>query len=116
MSSGAGEELTRLLGPLRSLCSSVIALTGNGHSPLARLADVPIVYGPITEACPLSLAPSTSTAVMLALGDALAFTLSEQRQFTAEDFARFHPAGSLGRLLAPLLNQAGQIRIGEQAG
>jgi arabinose-5-phosphate isomerase len=58
------------------------------------------VYGPITEACPLALAPSTSTTVMLALGDALAFTLLEQRQFTAEDFARFHPAGSLGRKLA----------------
>ena len=51
-------------------------------------------------ACPLALAPSTSTTVMLALGDALAFTLLEQRQFTAEEFAKFHPAGSLGRKLA----------------
>ena len=58
------------------------------------------MYGPITEACPLALAPSTSTTVMLALGDALAFTLLEQRQFTADEFARFHPAGTLGRKLA----------------
>src|SRR5439155_2556530 len=57
------------------------------------------VYGPVVEACPLTLAARTSTTVMLALGDALAFVLSDQRHFSAEEFARFHPAGSLGRQL-----------------
>src|SRR5207249_7864583 len=66
---------------------------------LARAATLALVYGPIVEACPMALAPSTSTTVMLALGDALAFTLSDLRQFSTEDFARYHPAGSLGRKL-----------------
>ena len=60
-------------------------MTGNADSALARAADAAIVYGPVTEACPLALAPSTSTTVMIALGDALAFVLLEQRQFTADD-------------------------------
>jgi arabinose-5-phosphate isomerase len=64
------------------------------------MADVTLVYGAVVEACPLTLAPSTSTTVMLALGDALAFVLSDLRQFTTEEFARYHPAGSLGRKLA----------------
>ena len=98
--SGESEELLRLLVPLKTLAAGVIAVTGHGRSNLARQADVTVCFGPIAEACPLALAPSTSTTVMLALGDALAFTLSEQRQFTADDFARYHPAGSLGRLLA----------------
>ncbi|MCU0703639.1 MAG: KpsF/GutQ family sugar-phosphate isomerase [Fimbriiglobus sp.] len=98
--SGESEELLRLLDPLRELASAVVAMTGNAQSTLARSAAAAVVYGPIVEACPLSLAPSSSTTVMIALGDAIAFTLSEQRQFTAEQFARFHPAGSLGRKLA----------------
>lgn len=98
--SGESEELLRLIGPLRELASAVVAITGNPHGTLARSATVAIVYGPVVEACPLSLAPSSSTTVMIALGDALAFTLSERREFTAEQFARFHPAGSLGRKLA----------------
>ncbi len=98
--SGESEELVRLLGPLRGLCGGLVAVTGNGGSSLGRSADAVIAYGPITEACPLALAPSTSTTVMIAVGDALAFALSERRQFTPEQFARFHPAGSLGRKLA----------------
>src|SRR5205085_3886514 len=74
-------------------------LTGNAHSTLARRADLVLAYGPIEEACPLGLAPSTSTTAMIAVGDALAFVLSRMRDFTHEDFARFHPAGSLGRKL-----------------
>jgi arabinose-5-phosphate isomerase len=97
--SGESEEVVRLLGPLRHCARAVIGLTGNEHSTLARRADVPLVYGPIDEVCPLGLAPSTSTTVMMALGDALAFTLSRRREFTAEDFAKYHPAGSLGRKL-----------------
>ncbi|MEO2091800.1 MAG: KpsF/GutQ family sugar-phosphate isomerase [Gemmataceae bacterium] len=98
--SGESEELLRLLGPLRELAAGLVAVTGNPPGTLAQAADAAVVYGPIVEACPLSLAPSTSTTVMIALGDALAFTLIEQRQFTAEQFARFHPAVSLGRKLA----------------
>ena len=74
-------------------------MTGNANSTLARKADVAIVYGPLDEVCPLGLAPSASTTAMIALGDALAFVLSQEREFTHEDFARFHPAGSLGRKL-----------------
>jgi arabinose-5-phosphate isomerase len=97
--SGESEEIVRLLGPLRPLVRGIIALTGNGSSTLARRADVALVYGPLEEVCPLGLAPSASTTTMIALGDALAFVLSRERDFTHEDFARFHPAGSLGRKL-----------------
>src|SRR5262249_5824696 len=77
----------------------LIALTSQGRSTLARSADVAIVLGPLEEVCPLGLAPSTSTTAMMAVGDALAFVVSQMRQFTREDFARFHPAGNLGRQL-----------------
>ena len=97
--SGESEEIVRLLGPLRPLVRALVALTGNASGTLARKADVALVYGPLEEVCPLGLAPSASTTAMLALGDALAFVLSRERQFTREDFARFHPAGSLGRKL-----------------
>jgi arabinose-5-phosphate isomerase len=97
--SGESEEIVRLLQPLRALAMALVALTGNGQSTLARQADVAIVLGPLEEVCPLGLAPSTSTTAMIAVGDALAFVLSRMRAFTREDFARFHPAGSLGRKL-----------------
>jgi arabinose-5-phosphate isomerase len=97
--SGESEEIVRLLGPLRDLARSIIALTGNAASTLARRADLALVVGPLQEACPLGLAPSTSTTAMIAVGDALAFVLSRMREFSREDFARFHPAGALGRKL-----------------
>lgn len=112
--SGESEELIRLLSPLKKLAARVLAVTSSPTSTLARAADAALVYGPVTEACPLSLAPSSSTTVMLALGDALAFTLLEQRQFTADEFARFHPAGSLGRKLAVVsewMRQGDELRI-----
>lgn len=112
--SGESEELLRLLAPLRRLAGGLFAITGKADSTLARTADAAIVYGPIKEACPLALAPSTSTTVMIALGDALAFTLLEQRQFTAEQFARFHPAGSLGRqfaIVAECMRSGAELRI-----
>jgi len=97
--SGESEEIVRLLEPAKQLAMALVALTGNGGSTLAGKADVALVYGPIDEVCPLGLAPSTSTTAMIAVGDALAFVLSRMRDFTHEDFARFHPAGSLGRKL-----------------
>src|SRR5262245_16588366 len=112
--SGESEEIVRLLDPLRQLARAVVALTGNAHSSLARRADLALVYGPITEACPLGLAPSTSTTAMIAVGDALAFVLSRMRDFTHEDFARFHPAGSLGRKLLKvdaLMRQGDELRL-----
>ena len=97
--SGESEEMIRLVGPIKELALALMVLTGNGQSTLARQADVALVVGPLEEVCPLGLAPSTSTTAMIAVGDALAFVLTKMRQFTHEDFARFHPAGSLGRKL-----------------
>ncbi len=97
--SGESEEIVRLLPSLKQLAMAVVALTSNGQSTLARQADVALVLGPLEEVCPLGLAPSTSTTAMIAVGDALAFVLARMRAFTREDFARFHPAGSLGRQL-----------------
>src|SRR5947209_7256020 len=112
--SGESEEIVRLLGPLRELARAVVALTGTAASTLARRADVALVYGPLDEVCPLGLAPSASTAAMLAIGDALAFVLSRQRDFGHDDFARFHPAGSLGKKLGrveAVMRSAGDVRV-----
>ncbi len=97
--SGTTEELLRLVGPLRSIGAPIVAITGNGDSPLVSHANVSLVYGRVTEACPLGLAPTTSTTVMLALGDALAMEVLKARNFSPTEFARFHPGGNLGRSL-----------------
>jgi arabinose-5-phosphate isomerase len=109
--SGESEEIVRLLGPLRMLCGGLVGVTGNRHGTLAKRADVALVYGPIEEVCPLGLAPSASTTAMISLGDALAFVLSRSRNFTKDDFARYHPAGSLGR---KLLRVEAVMRRGEE--
>jgi len=98
-SSGESEEILRLLSLLKELGHTTIALTASRANTLARHADLVLATGKIAEACPLGLAPSASTTAMLALGDALALSIMHLRQFTAEDFARFHPAGQLGRKL-----------------
>jgi arabinose-5-phosphate isomerase len=116
--SGESEEVIRLIGPLRELTWALLAITGNAGGTLARCADAAIVYGPVEEACPLLLAPSTSTTVMMALGDAIAFVLSQMRGFTALDFARVHPAGSLGRKLATVsacMRQGADLRVARAA-
>jgi arabinose-5-phosphate isomerase len=97
--SGQTEELIRLLDHLKTRGAKLIAVTADGGSPLGRNADVTIAYGPVEEACPLGLAPTVSTSCMLALGDALAIAVMQMRRFTPEDFAAYHPAGSLGRKL-----------------
>jgi arabinose-5-phosphate isomerase len=112
--SGESEEIVRLLAPLKSLAAAIIALTGNAQSTLSRQADVALVLGPLEEVCPLGLAPSTSTTAMIAVGDALAFVLSRMRDFSREDFARYHPAGSLGRKLLKveaIMRQGNDLRI-----
>lgn len=97
--SGETGEVVRLIDPLRRLGIRILALTGAGTSALARGADLVLDVGRAAEACPLGLAPSTSTTVLLALGDALALALVDARQFSREDYARFHPGGLLGRQL-----------------
>lgn len=98
--SGRTEEIVRLLPAIETLGVPLVAMTGRPDSPLARAAMVTLPLGIAREACPLGLAPSTSTTAMLALGDALALVASRVKGFTADDFARFHPGGSLGMKLA----------------
>ncbi len=97
--SGQTAEIVNLLPAFESLGASIVAVTGSCDSQLARSAHVVLDLGDLTEACSMGLAPSTSTTAMLALGDALALVVSQMRGFTANDFARFHPGGSLGRQL-----------------
>lgn len=97
--SGTTEELLRLVEIVRRLAVPLIVMTGNHQSPLARHADVHLRTEIDKEACPLNLAPTASTSVTLALGDALAMALLEARGFTTEDFARLHPGGRLGKRL-----------------
>jgi arabinose-5-phosphate isomerase len=102
--SGEVAEVNALLTPI------IIAITGNENSTLGTEADITLDAGVSTEACPLGLAPTASTAAAMALGDALAMALLEARGFTAEDFARSHPGGSLGRRL--LTHVRDVMRIG----
>lgn len=97
--SGETEEVLRLIPALRRLGACLVAITERAGSSLGRAADLCIAIGPIAEACPLGLAPSASTTALMAVGDALALLVSRLRDFTAEDFALYHPAGSLGRKL-----------------
>ncbi len=97
--SGEVAEINALLNPIKRVGAKIIAITGNEQSTLATEADVTLNAGVAEEACPLGLAPTASTAAAMALGDALAMALLEARGFTAEDFARSHPGGSLGRRL-----------------
>lgn len=97
--SGGTEELVRLIEILRRLAVPLIVITGNPESLLARHADVYLSVAIDREACPLDLAPTASTTATLAMGDALAMALSEARGFTADDFARLHPGGELGKKL-----------------
>lgn len=102
--SGESDEILRLLSLVKKLGHPIIAMTASTSSNLARSADVVLAMGKIEEACPLGLAPSASTTAMMALGDALALSVMKLRNFSAEDFALFHPGGQIGRRL---------IRVGE---
>jgi len=97
--SGSTEEILNIVPIIRRLEVPLIAMTGDAGSPLAGAADIHLDISVEREACPLNLAPTSSTTVTLALGDALAVTLLKIRGFTAEDFARSHPGGKLGRRL-----------------
>ncbi len=108
--SGESQELLQLVPHLKRLGVPLIAMTGNPGSVLARLANVVLDVSVPEEACPLNLAPTASTTASLAMGDALAVSLLEARGFTAQDFARAHPGGALGRRL--LLRVADIMRTG----
>lgn len=97
--SGATEEVLRLIPSLKHLAVPLIAITSAAGSELARHADVALVMQIAREACPMNLAPTSSTTAMMALGDTIALTLLEARGFTPENYALFHPGGSLGRRL-----------------
>ncbi|KRB02696.1 KpsF/GutQ family sugar-phosphate isomerase [Lysobacter sp. Root690] len=97
--SGESDEVLMLLPVLKRQGNAVIGMTGRPHSTLARESDVHLDVSVPAEACPLALAPTSSTTASLAMGDAIAVALLEARGFTADDFARSHPAGALGRRL-----------------
>ena len=103
--SGETEELLRILPAIARFDVRIIAICGNADSTLAQNAHVVLNFQIDQEACPLNLAPTSSTTVMLALGDALAMVLLEARGFNKEDFARFHPAGMIGRSLLMRVRQ-----------
>lgn len=98
--SGETQEITRLLGPLRSLSGRLLAVTGAQESTLATSADRFVLLPQMREACSQGLAPTTSTTTMLAFGDALAVVAAKQKGFNADTFAKFHPGGSLGKRLS----------------
>lgn len=97
--SGETDDVNKLIPSLKNFGNKIIALTGNPLSTLGKHADVILNINVEREACPNNLAPTSSTIVTMALGDALAIALINAREFKAEDFARFHPGGSLGRKL-----------------
>jgi arabinose-5-phosphate isomerase len=108
--SGETEELVRLLPYIRRIGARIISIVSSHQSTLGRESDVAIELGPITEACPLGLAPSASTTAMLALGDALTLCVLKQRNFNKEEFSFYHPGGELGR---KLLRVCDVFRVGE---
>ena len=97
--SGSTHEILNIIDPLHRLGCKIVAMTGNMDSPLVKRADYALSIHVDEEACPLGIAPTTSTTATLLMGDALMVCLMEMRQFKAEDFALYHPGGALGRKL-----------------
>jgi len=96
---GETDEVVRLINLVKQLQIKLVAITGDSDSTLCKHSDVVLCMGQMSEACPLGVAPSVSTTCMLAVGDALAFTVMKARRFSVEDYVRFHPGGSLGAKL-----------------
>ncbi len=109
--SGETEEILRLLPALKKIGVRIVALTKDRANPLARGADLVVRIGNVEEACPMGLAPTASTAVLLAVGDALAMTVLAVRPFDREGYALFHPGGKLGRGLM----KVGELMRGAEA-
>ena len=97
--SGSSSEILNVIFPLKNIGCTIIAMTGNPKSPLAKEASLILNVGVEREACPFGLAPTTSTTATLLMGDALTICLMERRNFKAENFALYHPGGALGRQL-----------------
>ncbi|HAI1708523.1 TPA: KpsF/GutQ family sugar-phosphate isomerase [Escherichia coli] len=97
--SGETDEILKLVPSLKNFGNRIIAITNNGNSTLAKNADAVLELHMANETCPNNLAPTTSTTLTMAIGDALAIAMSHQRKFMPNDFARYHPGGSLGRRL-----------------
>jgi arabinose-5-phosphate isomerase len=110
--SGESDEILRMFSVLKKLGNSTIAITASPDNSLGRFSDVVLKLGKIEEACPLGLAPSASTTAMMAMGDALFLAAMKERNFTADDFALYHPAGQLGRKLIRV-KEAMTFRLGE---
>jgi len=110
---GETDEIIRLINLVKELEIKLIAITGDEDSTLSRYSDVVLCLGKVNEACPLGVAPSVSTTCMLAVGDALAFTVMKARRFSVEDYVRFHPGGSLGVKLMTVA-QSMMFRPGEK--
>ena len=110
--SGETNEVVTILPVVKRIGAKLLSITGNPKSTMARAADVHLDISVSEEACPLNLAPTASTTATLAMGDALAVALLKSRGFTAEDFARSHPSGSLGKRL--LLRVSDVMRSGER--
>ena len=110
--SGETEELITILPVVKRMGAKLLAMTGNPNSTMAKTADVHLDVSVSEEACPLNLAPTASTTATLAMGDALAVALLKNRGFTAEDFARSHPSGNLGKRL--LLRVADVMHSGDR--
>src|ERR1051325_6558916 len=110
--SGQSEEILRLVPVLKRFGVRIVAFTSNPASDLARRAELKLFFRVPREACPLKLAPTASTTAALALGDALAMVLLEARGLTRDDFAKYHPAGNLGRVL--LLRVKDIMRTGDR--
>lgn len=112
--SGNSDELSSILPVFKSIGVPIISITANEESTLARHSEIVLNIGSYKEACPHDLAPTTSSTAMLALGDALAIVLLEKRQFTRQDFAFLHPAGTLGKRL--LTSVSDLMESGEKVG
>ena len=97
--SGESEEILRLLPAVKRIGARIVAITRDDQNPLARAADLVVAIGDVEEACPMGLAPTTSTAALLAVGDALAMAVLENRPFGRDEYALYHPGGKLGRHL-----------------
>jgi arabinose-5-phosphate isomerase len=110
---GETDEISRLINMVKQLEIKLLAVTGDSDSTLSKHSDVVLCMGKISEACPLGVAPSVSTACMLAIGDALAFTVMKARNFSVEDYVRFHPGGSLGAKLMTV-EQSMMFKPGEK--
>lgn len=116
--SGETEELSQILAPLRARSIPIVSIVSTAASSLGRASTLVLEIGAIEEADSLRLAPSSSAAAMLAVGDALALAASRRRKFRAEDFAKFHPGGSLGRRLSrvdDLMRPLSQCRVASDA-